>query len=141
MIARRLTAADHTAFLALLGHLHPHPANQDPALFERLLTHPGTSLWGTGDGNALAAVATLHLLPNLTHGGRPYGLVENVVTTPEARGRGHASAVMQALRAHAQAAGAYKLMLLSGRHGEALGFYRRLGYSVDEKHGLILRLT
>lgn len=140
MSVRRLGPEDHAALLALLAHLHPHPPAPEPAAFRQLLAHPGTSLWGFDRDGTLSAIATLHVLPNLTHGGRPYGLVENVVTAPEARGLGDASAVMTAIRDHACASGAYKLMLLSGRARQARGFYERLGYSSDEKHGLILRL-
>jgi GNAT superfamily N-acetyltransferase len=85
-------------------------------------------------------MATLHLMPNMTYHGRPFGLIENVVTLPDARGQGFARAVMMALADTAQDANAYKIMLLTGRDNEAKGFYERLGYNADEKHGMILRL-
>jgi len=90
------------------------------------------------DGRLLG-MATIHLLPNMTSGGRPYGLVENVVTDTEYRGTGVGSAVLQACVEHAKAEGAYKLMLLTGEARDAVGFYEKLGFTGHEKHGLIYR--
>jgi len=137
--ARRLTSADHAGVLALLADLHPHPPSAVPAAFDQLLAHPGTSVWGVADDTRLVATATLHLLPNLTYGGRCYGVIENVVTAHDARRQGHGRTVLGAVCDHAWANGAYKLMLLSGQARTALGFYESLGFSAQEKHGLILR--
>ena len=71
--------------------------------------------------------------------GRPYGLVENVVTGRPYRGQGLGRIVLQACIDHAKDAGAYKLMLLTGQARGVVGFYEKLGFSDHEKHGLILR--
>lgn len=136
---RQLTPQDHGDFLHLMTQLHDHPPNSDPAAFSALLSHPGTTLWGALCNDTVAATATLHLLPNLTYGGRPYGLIENVVTLPEVRGQGLGARVMQAATDHAFAHNAYKVMLLSAQARNARAFYERLGFSADEKHGLIKR--
>ena len=47
--------------------------------------------------------------------------------------------VMNALIEAAWAADAYKIMLLTGRRAEARGFYEKLGFDGNEKHGMILR--
>lgn len=108
--------------------------------FAQLLSHPGTTVMGAAQAGRIVSMATLHLMPNMTYHGRPFGLIENVVTLPDARGKGFARAVMAALAETAQAASAYKIMLLTGRDNNAKGFYERLGYNADEKHGMILRL-
>jgi|UPI00046A645F GNAT superfamily N-acetyltransferase len=108
--------------------------------FAQLLSHPGTTVMGAAQAGRIVSMATLHLMPNMTYHGRPFGLIENVVTLPDARGKGCARAVMAALAETAQAASAYKIMLLTGRDNDAKGFYERLGYNADEKHGMILRL-
>ena len=79
---------------------------------------------------------TLLVVPNLTHGGRPYALVENVVTRPEYRRQGLGSAVLNAARDLAVREGCYKIMLLTGsKRQSTLDFYRRAGYRDDLKTG------
>ena len=47
--------------------------------------------------------------------------------------------VMEAIIRAAWDAGAYKIMLLTGKGANARGFYEKLGFDGDEKHGMILR--
>lgn len=117
-----------------------HPPSLAPQDFEQILHLTGTTLWGVESAGQLASTATLHLLPNLTYGGRPYGVIENVVTLPAHRGQGLARAVFDALFDQAQQARAYKLMLLTGKKRGAQGFYEALGFDSSEKTAMILRL-
>lgn len=93
---------------------------------------------GTGP-ERVVSVATLHVHQNLTHGGRPYALIENVVTAQSWQHLGLARRVMRSLQDLAWQQDAYKIMLLTGKTADALGFYQSLGYRGDEKHGLVLR--
>lgn len=139
-LCRPLTDTDHSDALELYRVLAGrHPVDPDPASFTALLAHPGTTIWGSEADGRITAMATLHLLPNITWGGRPYGLIENVVSLPERRGQGHGQAVMRAVIAAGWQADAYKLMLMTGREAGATGFYRKLGLSADEKHAMTLR--
>jgi ribosomal protein S18 acetylase RimI-like enzyme len=71
----------------------------------------------------------LLVVPNLTHEGRPWAIVENVVVSEAVRGRGVGRALMQRLIELARAAGCYKVQLISGKHRtEAHAFYRSLGF-------------
>jgi len=107
--------------------------------FEAIIRHSGTQIIGCEAGGKVASMATLHLLPNMTNGGRPYGLVENVVTLAAMQGHGFGRAVMEAVIAAAWAANAYKIMLLTGKAAGARGFYKKLGFSDEHKHGMMLR--
>lgn len=106
--------------------------------FETVLMHQGTTVIAEVEGQ-IVSMATLHILPNMTYGARPYALIENVATLPSHQGRGYGRAVMQTAADHAWTSDVYKLMLLTGQDNEAKGFYTRLGYDADEKFGLILR--
>lgn len=134
---RLLGAADASEACALYRVLMPDVA--DTAQFETILSHPGTFVAGANDGGRIVAMATLHLLPNMTQGGRPYGLIENVVAQDAYRGAGHARAVMEFLHDIAWTAQAYKIMLMTGRDTGARGFYENLGYSANQKHGMQIR--
>ncbi|WP_193172862.1 GNAT family N-acetyltransferase [Nisaea nitritireducens] len=107
--------------------------------FRQILERDGTAIHGAETDGRIVSMATLHLMPNMTYGGRPYALVENVVTLTAYQGQGIGRGVMNALIDRAWAADAYKIMLLTGRRAEARGFYEKLGFDGDEKHGMILR--
>lgn len=84
-------------------------------------------------------MATLHVIPNLTFGGRAYAIVENVVTLRAYRGQGFGAAVMEAVVEAAWAANAYKVMLLTGKTMGAKGFYEKLGFTDQDKYGMTIR--
>lgn len=109
------------------------------ARWAAILGHPGTSVLGAEADGRVASMATLHLMPNMTWGGRPYALIENAVTLAASRGRGLGRAVVEAAVRTAWEADAYKVMLLTGRDAGAAGFYEALGFSGDDKHGMTLR--
>lgn len=134
---RFLTAKDAENACALLTHLTPDIAA--PSAFARLIDHPGTFVAGAHSSGELISMATLHLMPNMTQGGRPYGVIENVVTHPDHRGKGHMRGVMAHLHKQAWKNDAYKIMLMTGRDTGAKGFYEKLGYSADQKHGMQIR--
>ena len=112
--------------------------------WQTILAHPGTSVLIAEDGATLVAMVTLHILPNMTNEGRPYALIENVITDERYRGQGAGRQVMQAAIDRAWEANAYKIMLLTGKNrgdDDASGFYRSLGFSPDEKQAFTLRRT
>ena len=75
---------------------------------------------------------------NLTRNARPYALIENVVTHPDYRKRGLASACLDFAKQIAQRENCYKIMLLTGAQDEAtMTFYRRAGFPSSDKTALI----
>lgn len=68
-------------------------------------------------------------MPNLSHVGRPYAFVEDVVVDASRRGQGHGEALMRHAIELARAAGCYKITLTSNRiRMEAHRFYERRGF-------------
>lgn len=85
------------------------------------------------------ASCTLIVIPNLTRGGAPYALVENVVTHEGYRGQGYGRAVLHAAQTRAWAAGCYKIMLLTGSQDPGTHqFYRASGFE-QSKTGYQIR--
>lgn len=137
---RPLSLADFEGVAELFKTLHPtQKLDKDPAHFAHILDHPGTTVFGCEVEGRLVSMATLHLLPNMSYGARPYGVIENVVTLDAHRGQGCARATIKAALRAAQDRDAYKVMLLTGRANNAIGFYEKLGFSQDEKAGMIIR--
>ncbi|MCG8545658.1 MAG: GNAT family N-acetyltransferase, partial [Alphaproteobacteria bacterium] len=85
-------------------------------------------LLGLRDGVHVTS-CTLIVIPNLTRGGAPYALIENVVTHPDHRKRGYGRAVLTEAIAAAWRHGCYKVMLLTGpRRPATLKFYADVGF-------------
>jgi len=79
--------------------------------------------------DGLIGTVDLLVVPNLTHHGRPWAVVENVVVLDDQRRTGVGRALMEAAIAHAVGAGCYKVQLQSAKHrDQAHAFYRALGF-------------
>lgn len=143
LVVRRLTIDDFKDVITLLNELTegiPIAAGEEGRKhFAELLAHGGTTVFGVELYDRIVSCATLHILPNMTYGGRPYCLAENVVTLKAYQGRGFGRMVMDTLRDAAWEANAYKIMLLTGQDRGSKGFYETLGYKADQKFGMILR--
>nr|WP_255455756.1 GNAT family N-acetyltransferase [Ruegeria sp. PrR005] len=68
------------------------------------------------------------VIPNLTRGGTPYALIENVVTFPSHRGKRFGTLVLYAATERAWQHGSYRVMLSTGpKTCSTLAFYKRVG--------------
>jgi GNAT superfamily N-acetyltransferase len=80
------------------------------------------------DGRLVGTVDLL-VVPNLTHRGRPWAVVENVVVIGNRRRSGVGTALMHEAIERAVHAGCYKVQLQSAKHRSgAHAFYRALGF-------------
>jgi GNAT superfamily N-acetyltransferase len=71
----------------------------------------------------------LVIAPNLLRAGRRHGFLENVVTHPDLRGRGHGKTVVVAALEQAWAADCHHVLLQSGRADPRVhAFYEGLGF-------------
>lgn len=128
----------HALLSVLSGQKVPEGSEGEAILYE-ILAMPGTSLFGAECEGKIVATAMMSVLPNLTFGGRPLARIENVVTLPDYRGRGFASAVMEAAIDKAKAKNCADISLLSPKSLHAEGFYRKLGFQ-DDTVGLHLSI-
>jgi GNAT superfamily N-acetyltransferase len=144
---KRLRRNDLDALLALYAHLHDTDTPPPTAAAARAVWRELTSgashryrYYGAFVDEQLVSSCALTIVPNLTRGCRPYGVVENVVTHAEHRRQGHATALLKAALADAWAARCYKVMLLTGRKDEGtFRFYEAAGFDRNEKQAFIAR--
>lgn len=107
--------------------------------YAAIIAHPGLTIFVALDDDRSVATATLVVIPNLTRGGRPYALIENVVSAKSHRGQGFGKAVVLHAIAAAWQAGCYKAMLLTGRTDPAVHkFYEACGF-LQNKTGFQIR--
>jgi len=145
MRLERLGEGDLESLLQLYAYLHEQDAALPPepqirAIWQELMTSPRHAYFGVFVGAQLVSTCALAMVPNLTRGCRPYGIVENVVTHAAHRKRGYGGRVVQAALAHAWASRCYKVMLLTGRREPAtLRFYESLGFDPHGKQAFVAK--
>jgi GNAT superfamily N-acetyltransferase len=97
--------------------------------FEQILSDPSRTILVAVTGGRVAGTADLTIVANLTHGGCPWAIVENVVVSAAARGRGTGTALMERASEVARRAGCYKIQLLSRKQRvRAHKFYQAIGF-------------
>lgn len=146
MTIREIRPEDFHKVMQLYTYLHDHGApNACPdadekirALWTRIVEDRDYHIIVAEADGAIVSSCTCIIIPNLTRGQRPYAFVENVVTHPDHRGRGLASACLARAKQIAAGEGCYKMMLLTGSKEEStLRFYESAGYNRKDKTAFI----
>jgi len=135
VVVRRAAPSDLGALLLLYEELAGSNVTAAPGdrvgsepLLAKILADPRRELVVAVVDGQLVGTADLVVVPNLTHRGEPWAIVENVIVASTARRTGVGRALMARLVELARAAGCYKLQLVSGKHrAEAHAFYRSMG--------------
>jgi len=142
---RPVSPTELDQLLLLYHHLHvadePLPdASVIRSVWNELMADPRHTLFGGYKDGELVSSCALIIIPNLTRGCRPYGILENVVTHSAYRGNGYGKAVLREALTSAWSAGCYKVMLLTGRKDSAtVQFYESAGFDGQEKLAFIAK--
>ena len=145
MDIREINKSELQGLLALYQHLHasddPFPdSNAVNEVWGQINSDDSLRYFGLYDSGHLVSSCTISIIPNLTRGCRPYGVIENVVTHGEFRRKGYGRAVLQHTLAHAWMSKCYKVMLLTGRMDEETYlFYESAGYERGKKQAFEAR--
>lgn len=133
------------ALLELYRHLHvsaPTPVSEERvrAVWRQIRADPNLLYFVAEVNGVPTATCTLTIVPNLTHGARPYGIIENVVTHPDFRRRGLGIAVLKAACEQAWDRGCYKVTLTTGRADPGVhAFYAAAGFVAGVKTAYLAR--
>jgi ribosomal protein S18 acetylase RimI-like enzyme len=136
---REATEADLPQLVALLAQLGPDdPEREDlssPLPFQyhmvlrQIVDTPGQQVFVMVERRKIMGTAALSVIPNISHRGTPYAIIENVVVDAKVRSKGYGELLMRQLIEEAKRAGCYKVELTSNkRRTEAHRFYERLGF-------------
>lgn len=142
---REIAPDDLDALLVLYRYLHPDdaPLPSRPvveAVWREALAHPWSRYFGGYESGKLVTTCSIVIVPNLTRGCRPYGLIENVVTHPDSRNQGWGKRILSHALQFAWSRDCYKVMLLTGRKEESvLRFYESAGFDRHGKQGFVAR--
>ena len=144
-MVREIKESELLLLLDLYKHLNPQddPLPYMPRVEEiwhTIMRDPSIRYFAYELDGRLLSSCHLVIIPNLTRGCRPYGLIENVVTHADFRHQGMGTAVLQHALSYAWNAGCYKVMLLSGSNKEWVHeFYEKAGFRKGIKTGFDAR--
>ena len=135
---------DLAAIQRLYRELRPQdpelPAEEASVRWREVIGQPHLRVVVAEAGDTLASTCMLAVIANLASGGRPFALIEHVVTLSEFQGRGLARAVMNYALDFAWSRDCCKVMLLSGaKRSDAHRFYESLGFSGDTERGFVIK--
>lgn len=141
-MVREIADADFEGLMKLYMQLHDNPFPKKDervmAIWERILADPDHHVIVYEEDGKIVSSCVCVIIPNLTHGQRPYAFIENVITDEKYRGRGLATACLDFARDIAIRENCYKIMLLTGSKKEStLRFYERAGYNKNDKTAFI----
>ena len=145
METRRIAKSELGELLVLYRDLHD---SDDPLpeprvinrVWDRIQSDPNQCYFGAYVDRRLVSSCVLSVIPNLTRGCRPYGVIENVVTHKDYRRRGLGRSVLQTALTHAWAFDCYKVMLLTGRKTEPIfRFYESAGFDRHAKQAFVAK--
>lgn len=145
-ITRFAKPEDLEQIMALYRFLVPDDFEADPQrlgeVWQDILDHQDRYRYiVTEEDGVILSTCNIAIVPNLTRAARPYAVIENVITHPDARRKGFGRATLMKAIEFAKEMGCYKVMLLSGSHRtEAHGFYESLGFSGTRKKGFVMEM-
>ena len=140
---RQATEADLPRIVELLAQLSPDTPREDPGpplpeayrrAFQEIEADLNQRLLVVEAQGRVVGTASLLIVSNLSHQGRPYAVIENVVVDETVRSAGHGELLLRHAMEEARQAGCYKLSLTSNkRRSEAHRFYQRLGFQATHE--------
>lgn len=139
---REITDSDFDGLMRLYMQLHDNPMPEKTEeimeLWYRILNDKNHHIIVAEVGGEIVSSCVCVIIPNLTHGQRPYAFVENVITDEKHRKQGLATACLNYAKEIAESENCYKIMLLTGSKLEStLNFYERAGYNRNDKTAFI----
>lgn len=139
---REITENDLDGLLKLYTQLHgnPFPEKSDTLnrLWSEILSDRNHHIVVCEENGEIVSSCVCVIVPNLTHGQRPYALIENVITDERYRKKGYATACLGFAKEIAVREGCYKIMLMTGSKEEStLNFYKKAGYNSNDKTAFI----
>lgn len=144
MYIRKATSDDSNSIINLYSQLLPNDSysNIDVKRFLEIVYYDTNyNVFILEVDNRIVSTCTLVIIKNLTHGNKPYGIIENVITDEKSRGKGYGSFLLKYAINIARERKCHKIMIQTQRKEEyVIKFYIKCGFSKDLCTGLINKL-
>ncbi|MDY0093555.1 MAG: GNAT family N-acetyltransferase [Candidatus Vecturithrix sp.] len=143
---RFATKDDLPGILTLYKQLNPDEAiiskERAEHLWEQIETNDAIKYFIALDNNRIVSTCNIAIILNLTRNGRPYGIIENVITDRTYQRKGIGKQVIQNAIDYAKKQNCYKILLLSStKRIDAHNFYESIGFNGDSKRGFEIRFS
>ncbi len=141
---RESNANDLDAIIALYNDLAPDdlplPIDKARNVYTEFLDNNAFKILVCEYKEIIVSSCVLSMIPNLTRGGSPYALIENVITLRRFRKQGFGAKIINHALDLAEGKGCYKVMLLTGSKKESTHrFYTKLGFSGTDKTAYVIK--
>ena len=135
---REIRQQDFNGLMELYMQLHNNsiPERSEEVLkkWNRILSDKDHYIIVAEEDGKIVSSCVCVIIPNLTHGQRPYAFIENVITDERYRCRGLASKCLD----YAKRIAEKEMMLLTGsKEKSTLQFYRNAGYNSEDKTAFV----
>ena len=143
MLIRHVKDNEMEELLNLYTHLHrqdaPLPEKSILLLIWKEITRNSLlHYFVVENNNKIVSSCSLSIIPNLTRGARPYGVIENVVTHSDYRKRGFGTSILRHALDFAWKNNCYKVMLSTGSKDPTIyQFYENAGFKKGIKTDFI----
>jgi len=136
---------DLPKILGLYKELNPEDIGLDittaEVIWNRSKVKNTTEYYVAVEDNEIVGTCNISIIENLTRSGRPYAIIENVITSIKHRRKGIGKQLIEKTIEKAKENNCYKLILLSSsKRIEAHKFYESIGFNGNSKKGFELRL-
>jgi len=145
MELRELHPEELDQLIFLFRHLHDEddplpPLDVVQSIWKEIQENQNHKYFGLFEEDTLISSCVLNIIPNLTRGCRPYGVIENVVTHSDYRRKGFGKSLLQYALNYAWNRNCYKVMLLTGRKDEGVyRFYESTGFDRNAKQAFLAK--
>ena len=141
---RSAVSDDLVAILGLYSQLNPDDPVVDldaaQSLIAEIVADERLQLFVGVIEQRVVATCYLNIVPNLSRGLSPYGIIENVVVEYRVRNSGYGQNILAYALASAWQHDCYKVMLQTGsRQASTHQFYRSCGFSGDTKFAFVAK--
>ncbi len=144
-IIRLARADDFASLIRILRQLKPESINEHydfamgTGILQKIIDDENYYLLVAELNKEIVGTATMLIQKNLTHNGRPYAHIENVVTASEYRKRGIGKVLLSELIKVAKSLGCYKVILNSSLENSR--FYEGIGFNLTNEIEMRLVFT
>ncbi|MFC1900489.1 GNAT family N-acetyltransferase [Chloroflexota bacterium] len=117
------------------AELQQNPSEEDyEQVYNEINALPGCELIVAEENEEVIGTTMLMIVPNLSHKGLPWMVIENVVVDEKYRRKGIGKLMMEYCNSRAKEAGCYKVQLMSDKsRKEAHEFYNAIGYKASSE--------
>ncbi|WP_394145690.1 GNAT family N-acetyltransferase [Vibrio atypicus] len=124
----------------LRGNDPERTAEQLASTWEEMQNNANTMVIVAEVDGTLASTCQLGLVPTVTNAGKPFGIVEHVITSEAFRRMGLSQKVMEKALELAWSKGCYQVVLLSGEtRTSAHRLYEKVGFQSGIEKGFVIK--